>query len=564
MSYRTVVISVLFMLAISGLCVDGAEPITRFEHPLANWTQYPHFWFCGDALVFDVDEELADDDIDGDGDLWFARSQYDLETGETVVLPDANPHSHPCPSPGDISGKWEVFGIDESTEGVDLNGDGDTDDTVLHVRNRETEETRNLGLAGYTEVSQSGDWLVFAVFEKARRGQGADLNHDDDWADSVLHVHNLETGETTNLEIVGEHVLLSGKWIIFKVPEFADETRSGQGEDLNGDGDTEDLCLHSYDVESGQLKNLAIAAFSCPPSGGIGCIGCPPTPKPWSCIPFVISGDWAAFVASEDGQRQDFNGDGDTEDAVLHTANLARGETQNLKLSDEDVGLYEFAGNWLVAGGADPDSDGAKVLTLLKNVETGESRDIEFPFHRVPGLAASYFDTVYFSQSWLGTWDEGFFYLHSIESGETTQFGFAAGDLLRGHVVLNDNWLAVSARASESDDNPRLSLLNLEMIVNLPLFRRGDANADAKTDLSDAVFVLNHLFLGGTAPSCDDSADADDNGALEITDGIYLLNYLFLGGPQPPAPFPDCGPDPTIEDPTELTCSEFPPCAEPG
>jgi hypothetical protein len=94
-------------------------------------------------------------------------------------------------------------------------------------------------------------------------------------------------------------------------------------------------------------------------------------------------------------------------------------------------------------------------------------------------------------------------------------------------------------------------------------FLRGNANADDNTDLSDAVFVLNYLFLGGAAPSCEDAADCDDNGALEITDGIYLLNYLFLGGLQPPAPFPECGLDPTIEDSTELTCGEFLPCAEP-
>jgi hypothetical protein len=88
-------------------------------------------------------------------------------------------------------------------------------------------------------------------------------------------------------------------------------------------------------------------------------------------------------------------------------------------------------------------------------------------------------------------------------------------------------------------------------------FRRGDGNGDGKLDLSDAVFVLNHLFVGGTEPPCLDSADADDSGDLDITDAVYSLSFLFLGGPAPPSPFLDCGVDPT---PDGLGCEGFEPC----
>lgn len=67
-------------------------------------------------------------------------------------------------------------------------------------------------------------------------------------------------------------------------------------------------------------------------------------------------------------------------------------------------------------------------------------------------------------------------------------------------------------------------------------FVRGDANADGKINITDAIFVLNFLFLGGATPRCLDAADADDKSerAVNITDAIYLLNFLFLGGPSPP------------------------------
>ncbi|MBN1459359.1 MAG: hypothetical protein JXA57_07470 [Armatimonadetes bacterium] len=88
-----------------------------------------------------------------------------------------------------------------------------------------------------------------------------------------------------------------------------------------------------------------------------------------------------------------------------------------------------------------------------------------------------------------------------------------------------------------------------------PSFLRGNANADETTDLSDAVFILSYLFLGGPAPTCLDSGDCDDSGVLELTDAVYLLSHLFLGGPAPAEPFPACGPDPTPED--DLSCESF-------
>lgn len=90
-----------------------------------------------------------------------------------------------------------------------------------------------------------------------------------------------------------------------------------------------------------------------------------------------------------------------------------------------------------------------------------------------------------------------------------------------------------------------------------PLFRRGDTTADGSLGLTDAVFLLNYLFLGGTQPSCLKSADADDDGALGVSDAIRVLNHLYSGGPAPAAPYPFCGSDLTADG---LTCDAFEPC----
>ncbi|HNR98277.1 MAG TPA: dockerin type I repeat-containing protein [Planctomycetota bacterium] len=84
-------------------------------------------------------------------------------------------------------------------------------------------------------------------------------------------------------------------------------------------------------------------------------------------------------------------------------------------------------------------------------------------------------------------------------------------------------------------------------------FRRGDANVDGQLDIADAVQILAYLFHNGTAPTCMDALDSDDNGRVDVADSITLLQYFFSVRRPPPAPSTTCGPDPTAD---ELTCDD--------
>ncbi len=96
--------------------------------------------------------------------------------------------------------------------------------------------------------------------------------------------------------------------------------------------------------------------------------------------------------------------------------------------------------------------------------------------------------------------------------------------------------------------------------TGLQEFLRGDANADGSVNITDGIFVLNYLFLGGPAPPCLEAANPNDDDSINITDGIYVLNYLFLGGPDPAPPGPsDCGAEP-LGSPSYLGCDSFPAC----
>ena len=90
-----------------------------------------------------------------------------------------------------------------------------------------------------------------------------------------------------------------------------------------------------------------------------------------------------------------------------------------------------------------------------------------------------------------------------------------------------------------------------------PLFIRGDANADGATDLSDAVALLFHLFLGDPVVPCEQAGDANDDGALDLSDPVDLLGFLFLGGRPIAPPAGACGLEPTGH---ALPCAGFAGC----
>ncbi len=82
-------------------------------------------------------------------------------------------------------------------------------------------------------------------------------------------------------------------------------------------------------------------------------------------------------------------------------------------------------------------------------------------------------------------------------------------------------------------------------------FIRGDANRDQKINLTDGLYSLNFLFLGGEKPPCLDAVDANDDGVIDITDPIATLTYLFITGVHLPPPNVNAGNDPT---PDTLGC----------
>jgi aminopeptidase N len=64
-------------------------------------------------------------------------------------------------------------------------------------------------------------------------------------------------------------------------------------------------------------------------------------------------------------------------------------------------------------------------------------------------------------------------------------------------------------------------------------FTRGDVNHDGEMNVTDVMYLINYLFMGGPAPIPRESGDVNCNGVVDVADVVYLINNLFISGPPP-------------------------------
>jgi len=91
-------------------------------------------------------------------------------------------------------------------------------------------------------------------------------------------------------------------------------------------------------------------------------------------------------------------------------------------------------------------------------------------------------------------------------------------------------------------------------------FIRGDANGDGAVTIADACWIAAYPEFT-VAHKCALATDVDDDGGIGLSDSLFLLSALFLGGAPIPPPFPLPGPDPTDDsDPWvwyTMECKEY-------
>ena len=296
-------------------------------------------------------------DLNGDGDASdIVMHVYDMAAGAVTNLELATSALE-----FDFDGDLLAFTVRENFNGnVDLNGDGDALDPVLHVYEPSTSTLSSLGLA----VSSRRDFQVdngVLAFAASEILQGVDLNSDADMFDEVMHVFDGGTGNVVNLFYAVEGFQLDRGFLVFEVREFQHFAL-----DLNGDGDMDDFGLHLHDVASGLTANLFTDAT----------------------LGFKLEGGkLLALGGSENRQGgTDQNGDLDTADFTLYVFDFADGSLINLR-ADPSGGFQtfqlngnqvSFGVNELAQGPSDlnGDADFTDVVLHYYDVTTGVTTNL--------------------------------------------------------------------------------------------------------------------------------------------------------------------------------------------
>jgi len=61
----------------------------------------------------------------------------------------------------------------------------------------------------------------------------------------------------------------------------------------------------------------------------------------------------------------------------------------------------------------------------------------------------------------------------------------------------------------------------------------GDANSDETVNVSDAVCIINYVFVGGDSPDPIESGDCNCDDTCNVSDAVWIINYVFVGGNEP-------------------------------
>lgn len=204
----------------------------------------------------------------------------------------------------DVSGPTIAFLTFEGRIGADLNGDGDTSDTVVRYFDVSRGMLLNTGaeVAAGTSPTVKDGLITFISNELFVGSAGKDLNGDGDTSDNILRYYDSSAGRliNTGAECSLPVALSNGKIVAFAT----DEAMAGRlGADLNGDGDTSDRIVRYYDLTTGTVVNTKA--------------------ETWTEL--GLSDSTITFGSAENRVGrfgEDLNGDGDKIDIVLRYITL--------------------------------------------------------------------------------------------------------------------------------------------------------------------------------------------------------------------------------------------------
>jgi hypothetical protein len=109
------------------------------------------------------------------------------------------------------------------------------------------------------------------------------------------------------------------------------------------------------------------------------------------------------------------------------------------------------------------------------------------------------------------------------------------GDVLEG----TPNWISLftfTIEVIDSDDPPSADTMQITIEISeepQPEYICGDTNGDETVNISDAVYLINYVFIGGDPPEPIESGDCNCDTSCNISDAVWIINYIFVGANDP-------------------------------
>ena len=160
-----------------------------------------------------------------------------------------------------------------------------------------------------SNVAAAGSITAISAIESQ---DGQDLNGDGDTNDRVLLIHDQATGILTNSGVVitGNDIATDGETVVFLRSERIDYV------DRNGNGRPTDTVLAYYQIASAQLFFTSVVPYTA-----------------GSLPDFSVGGEHILFVSRENSFSPDYNGDGDTNDTVIRYWDMNSNQAYNTPLA---------------------------------------------------------------------------------------------------------------------------------------------------------------------------------------------------------------------------------------
>jgi len=244
----------------------------------------------GDFLLIGASELRCNEDLNGDGDIedrvlhvYHAPTQTLVNVGKFVIdLPSSR-----------VDGTRIFFRGDEGRDDVDENGDGDKTDAFVFIYDFASDSLTPTTL-DTSAWSFDGRflWAIELEDEVDRNGNGR-------LEDFIFRSHDTETGVERLVDSAVWNYDARNGTVIYTRIELLN------GDDLNGDGDTDDDELYLMEAPSGPPQRIFTD-----PSG---------FPR--------LTATHAIWTMDEDVEGVDRNGDGDLADHHLFLHDLSEGST---------------------------------------------------------------------------------------------------------------------------------------------------------------------------------------------------------------------------------------------